>query len=398
MAACGTTAPEPAASETAPPPAAAPAPSASAFDMNAVAERVVTQSAGIKAGDIVRISGSPRDLELLEGLAVNVRKVGGHPLITLTTQRMEKRMYTDVPAERDDEAPAAEMRLADIVTAVIAVDSAEDEGTFADVDPKRLAARANASLPLNEQFLKRNVKLIEIGNGLYPTEWRARRFSMTPEELQSTFWNGVNVDYNALQQKGTDVAAVVAGGREFHITSPSGTDLRVQRAGQSVFVSDGIISAEDVKKGGPNVAVYLPAGEVATTVVAGSATGKVVVPLQYFQGQEVQNLALTFEAGKLTSMTGSGPGFERLKAAYDASGPGKDVLGFVDLGINPNVRLGAESKLTTWVPAGTVTIGTGNNTWAGGDNNAAGGVTAFLSGCTVTLDGKTIVENGQLKL
>jgi leucyl aminopeptidase (aminopeptidase T) len=221
---------------------------------------------------------------------------------------------------------------------------------------------------------------------------------MTPEELQSTFWNGVNVDYNALQQKGTDVAAVVAGGREFHITSPSGTDLRVQRAGQSVFVSDGIISAEDVKKGGPNVAVYLPAGEVATTVVAGSATGKVVVPLQYFQGQEVQNLALTFEAGKLTSMTGSGPGFERLKAAYDASGPGKDVLGFVDLGINPNVRLGAESKLTTWVPAGTVTIGTGNNTWAGGDNNAAGGVTAFLSGCTVTLDGKTIVENGQLKL
>jgi leucyl aminopeptidase (aminopeptidase T) len=310
---------------------------------------------------------------------------------------MEKRMYTDVPAERDAEVPAAEMRLGGAIDALIAVDITEEESTFADVDPKRLAARANASLPLNEQLLKRNVKLIEIGNGLYPTSWRATRFGMSDDELRSTFWNGVNVDYNSLQQKGRDVAAAVAAGKEFQITSPSGTDLRVQRQG-SVYVSDGIISADDVKKGGANVAVYLPAGEVATTVVAGTANGKVVVPLQYFQGQEVQNLVLTFTKGMLTSMTGSGPGFERMKAAYDASGAGKDRFGFVDLGINPNVRLGAQSKIATWVPAGTVTVGTGNNTWAGGDNNSAGGVTAFLSGCTVTLDGKTIVENGQLKL
>jgi leucyl aminopeptidase (aminopeptidase T) len=366
--------------------------------MNAVAERVVTQSAGIKAGEVVAISGSPRDLELLESLAVNVRKAGGHPLVTLTTQAMAKRMIVDVPESRDSDVPAAEMKLATIIDAWIAVDSAEQDDAFAGVDPKRLAARSAASLPFNELLLKRNVRFVEIGNGLYPTEWRARRFGMSPDELHSAFWNGVNLDYNALQQKGKDVAAVVSGGRQFHITSPSGTDLRVQRGGPSVIVSDGIISPDDVKKGGANVTLYLPAGEVATSVVPGTATGKIVAPLYYFQGQQVQNLQLTFDAGKLVSISGSGPGFDRLKATYEASGPGKDVFGFVDLGINPNVRLGAETKLATWVPAGTVTIGTGDNTWAGGSNSAAGGVTVSLSGCTVTLDGKTIVDNGQLKL
>lgn len=122
------------------------------------------------------------------------------------------------------------------------------------------------------------------------------------------------------------------------------------------------------------------------------------MPLYYFQGQQLENLQLAFNAVKLVSMTGSGPGFERLNATYEASGPGKDLFGFVDLGINPNVRLGAGAKLSSWVPAGTVTLGNGDNTWAGGTNSSAGGVTVSLPGCTVTLDGKTIVEQGQLKL
>jgi hypothetical protein len=35
------------------------------------------------------------------------------------------------------------------------------------------------------------------------------------------------------------------------------------------------------------------------------------------------------------------------------------------------VKPPAGSRLATWVPAGTITIGTGNNVWAGGDNQAS---------------------------
>ena len=64
----------------------------------------------------------------------------------------------------------------------------------------------------------------------------------------------------------------MAAGKELHITSPEGTDIKLKIDGRPFFVSDGIISAEDVAKGGPAVSVYLPAGEAYTTPVREAAT------------------------------------------------------------------------------------------------------------------------------
>ena len=62
------------------------------------------------------------------------------------------------------------------------------------------------------------------------------------------------------------------------------------------------------------------------------------------------------------------------------------------------VKLAADSKVGTWVPAGAVTVGFGGNTWAGGDNTLPFDRSLSLPGSTVTLDGKAIVEKGELKL
>ena len=172
----------------------------------------------------------------------------------------------------------------------------------------------------------------------------------------------------------------------------------MQVRGRPVSVSDGIISVEDARKGGPSIQVWLPAGDVYCVPVAGSAEGKVVHSRDYFEGKEIQDLTLTFAHGKLVSMTGSGPGFAELKARYDAAGNGKESFGFFDMGINPNVKLPADSKVGTWVPAGSIAVGIGNNVWAGGDNKTGFGYTAFLPGSTVSLDGKTVIEKGQLKI
>ena len=262
-----------------------------------------------------------------------------------------------------------------------------------------MAARGKAGEAVGQAFLKNNVRTVEIGNNLYPTPWRAERFGMGEDELAKTFWNGVNLDYSELQTRGEQVKAALAGGNEVHITNPNGTDLKVRVQGRPVLVSDGIISADDLKRGGAAVAVYLPAGEVYTTPVPGTAEGKVVDSRSFYRGKQVDNLTLTFAGGKVTAMTGSGPGYADLKAEYDAvHDPRKDLFGFVDLGINPNVTLPATSKVGNWVPAGTVTVGTGGNTWAGGDNSVPYGTTISLPGSTVTLDGKPIVESGALKL
>lgn len=380
------------------PEAAAPARKAPPTDLEQLASRIVNQSAAVREGEIVLIGGGAHDLELLENIAVHVRKVGGFPLIDLGSDRLAKRLYADVPEKYDTQPNALGMKLAETAHVVINVDSNLAEGLFADADPKRMAARAAAGEPVAEAFRKRNVRTVELGNDLYPTEWRARRYGLAEADLAKTFWEGVNIDYAGLQARGEQVKAVLAAGNELHIKSPAGTDLRVRVGGRPVLVSDGIISDEDKQKGGAAVLVYLPAGEVYASPVEGTAEGKVVVPKQFYEGKEVQNLTLTFAGGKLTSLAGAGPGFELLKARYDAAGEGKDLFAAVDLGINPGVRLPESSGLATWVPAGTITVGVGNNVWAGGGNRTPFGYFVSLPGTDVTLDGKPLIEKGQLKI
>jgi len=335
----------------------------------------------------------------MENIAVNVRKAGAFPLITYSSDRLAKRMFFDVPEKYDTQGDALGMKLADVADVMFSIGNGMTENLFEGADPKRMAARGKADEPVSQAFLKNNIRNIEIGNNLYPTPWRAERYGMAEDELAQAFWNGVNLDYAELQTRGEQVKTALAAGNELHITNPNGTDLKVRVQGRPVLVSDGIISEADRKAGGAALAAYLPAGEVYTTPVPGTAEGKIVHTRDFFRGKQIDNLTLTLAGGKVTAITGAGPGFADFKAAYDAVDDArKDLFGFFDLGINPNVKLASGSKVGTWVPAGTVTVGTGGNTWAGGDNSVPFGTTIFLPGSTVMLDGKAIVENGVLKL
>ncbi len=368
-------------------------------ELEQLAMRVVTQSAAVKEGDVVLISGHQHDAELMEDIAVHVAKAGGHPLISHESDRLAKRLFFDVTAEYDSRPDKLGAALADAVDVFINVSNDTTENLFEGADPARLAERARRGEAVAQAMLKNNVRRVEIGNDLYPTPWRARRFAMNEADLAKMFWSSINLDYGDLQARGEEVKAALAEGNEIHITHPNGTDLTLRIQGRPLLVSDGVISAQDIEQGGPAVAVYLPAGEVYTTPVPGSAEGTVVDTGTWYQGKRVTKLTLAVSAGKVTSMSGSGPGYAALKAAFDAvDDPRKQQFGFIDFGINPNIALPAGSKSGNWVQAGTVTIGTGANDWAGGDNSVPYGTTIHLPGSTVTLDGETIIDNGVLKL
>jgi len=79
-------------------------------------------------------------------------------------------------------------------------------------------------------------------------------------------------------------------------------------------------------------------------------------------------------------------------------GAGKEDFALIDIGINPDIRILPDSKMTSWIPAGMVTVGIGNNTWAGGENNISYGLFGHIAGTTVKADGKTLVAEGKLGL
>jgi leucyl aminopeptidase (aminopeptidase T) len=363
-------------------------------DYRSAAEKIVAQSAGVKQGDLVLILGSDEDIPLVEDIAVEVRKRGASPLVSVGTEKLNRRMYDEVPAQYDSQTPGVMMKLAGVVDVIILTESGEGR-TLEGVSPERIAARGKASAPVADLMRKRGVRTVALGNGLYPSAERAERFGISREDLADLMYGGVDANNDDLQAAGQRVRTRLAAGKEIRITNPNGTDLRVGISGRPIMVNDGIISAEDRKKGGAATSVWLPAGEVYLTPVPGTGDGTVVVDQHYFQGKPVEGLRLEFKGGKLTSMTAK-DGLEPLKAAYDAAGPGKDLLGVIDIGINSGIKSPERSPVHVWGKAGTVTVLVGNNTWAGGNNKVSFALPAYSPGSTALVDGKALVQDGKL--
>ncbi len=365
-------------------------------DRRALARRLVAQSARIREGDLVFINGGERDLDLLEYITVETRRVGANPILTIGSDRLARMGYDEVPAKYDSKVDEMARRLLGFITVQIFVESSESDTAFKGVPPERIATRIKTFRPLAQLAIKRGIRQLSLGNQLYPTEDRARQFGMSQAQLRDIFWRGVDVDYDQLQATGARVRKQLAAGKEAHLTHPNGTDLRVRIEGRPVFATDGVISAEDEKRGGAAVSEWLPAGEVFVAPVPGTATGVVIADHYNSEGRDIEGLRLEFKAGKLVSMTAKSD-LGSLKAFYDAAPAGKEELGVLDVGINPNVVIPEGTTLRAWMPAGMVTVVLGNNTWAGGTNTAVSGVAPFLPGTTLTVDDQVIVKDGKLQ-
>jgi aminopeptidase len=361
------------------------------------ANKLVTEVAGVKEKDLVVVRGDVRDISLVEELALAAMKRGGQVLQVVEREQFGPRYYTEVPEQYDAQTPAFDLKLAEMATVLIAVEGTEFPAQYNQVSPARIAARGKASRPVQDTLLKRSVRQVNLGNGLFPTAATAKRYGMTKAALEKLFWAGINVDYAKLSATGEAVKAALAG-KEMQVTDSNGTDLKLKIEARPVFVSDGVISADDVKKGGAAVQTWLPAGEVYLVPVAASATGKVVFDRVPFEDGEIKGLTMTFAAGKVTAVEAKpSKAWDRWKALYDAAPAGKENFAVVDLGINTAVTVPKGSKLLSYVPAGMVTVGIGDDTWAGGTNAVPFGMYGHLQAATVTVDGKTIVDKGTLK-
>ena len=364
-------------------------------NLEATANRMVTQSAAIREGDLVLIQGQPEDMRLLENIAIEVRKLGAFPLVNVTTDQLERRMFTDVPSKFDAQTPLMHMKLAETINALITVQREENPRLLADVAPERIAAHHKTMLQIMQVMMNRNVRQVHLGNGLYPTEATARQFGLPLDELTSIFWKGVNVDYMRLQAVADTVRNRLARGDTVRITDANGTDFQCRIQKRPVMINDGVISNDDVRAGKAACEVWLPAGEVYCTVVPNTAEGTIVIDRHYFNGQEIRDLRLTFKNGRLTNMTAKS-GLEHLKQLYDASGRGKDQFAAIDIGVNPDVRIPENSRMAAWMASGMISVVIGNDTWAGGENNCEFSLATHIRRGTLTVDNKNLVDKGEL--
>jgi leucyl aminopeptidase (aminopeptidase T) len=342
------------------------------------------------------ISVGVRDAALLEDLAIETMRAGGQPMITLSSEQLDRRSYDEVPASYDSHPDTLGMANANTFDVAFPVDYIQSENLMAGVPAARLAARAAAAQPVTESFVKRGVRAVNLGNGLYPSATLAERLGKTQAELESIFWKAAAVSPETIRSKGSALRVALASGSRIRLSSANGTDIAFGLAVEKGFISDGTITSDKVQQGHAATFTWLPAGELLIPVSAGTAEGKVVVDKLVYQGIVVESLALTFNKGTLTSMTAKS-GLDALKSLYDASSGGKDQFSFIDVGLNPEAKLPTTTGHIVWMAPGGVTIGVGDNTLWGGTNTSSFVLAAALSAPTLSADGKALIENGALK-
>ena len=364
-------------------------------DLKAVANTMV-RAGMVGTGDKVQISGSVRDNQLLENLAVETMKAGGQPLITVFSEQLGRRSYDEVPASYDSQAQTLGMALVNTFDVQLSVDVGESENIMAGVPAARIAARAVANQPVAEAFLKKGVRSVNLGNGLYPTATLAGRLGKTQADVTSIFWKAATVSPDAIRAKGEAIRSALAAAKQVTLSSANGTNITFGVMADKGFVSDGAITADKVKQGSAATQTWLPAGELLVPVALGTAEGKVVVDKLTFQGTAIEGLTLAFSKGALTSMTAKS-GLDALKALYDASSGGKEQFSYIDVGLNPEAKLPTNTGRIVWMAPGGMTIGMGDNTGWGGTNVSSFGLAGSVDAATLSVDGKALIENGTLK-
>ena len=292
-----------------------------------------------------------------------------------------------------------EEKLIPLVDATIGIEREDDPALFSDVGAARIAAFGKAMNGLSEKRMKRKLRSVSLGNGLSPGKANAKQLGVTEAELTSIFWAGLGTDYKALSARAEAVKAALPAGKDVVVTAPGGTNLKLRFTDKPMSVSDGVITADEVKAGGSGLLTWLPAGEVYGLLDPAATEGKIVVPRLPFQGEEVKDLTVTVKAGKITEFTAKpSKAFDRLKALYDAAAPGKESLSILDFGVNADVKAPKGKTLQSFVPAGTISFYIGGDVWAGGSNGATYGAVLFLTDATVIADGKPVIEKGELKV
>ena len=358
--------------------------------------RNLVQAGMVKEGDKVLISGSVRDAALLEDIAIEARKAGAHPLITISSDRLVRRSFDDVPAAFDNVTSPVDMILVNNFDVQIVIDVNESEGLLAGVPITRRTTRAKAAAPVTEAYFKRKVRSVNLGNDLYPTLALSRRLSVPQGALASAFWRAATVSPSSLRTKGETLRRSFSDNGVVTITAPNGTNISLRVQPTDGFVSDGAITAEKLRQGSGAAATFLPAGEVILPAMDGSTNGKIVLDRMMWDGRLIRGLTLVFEKGLLTSMTAEND-MSALEARYLGASGDKNRFGFIDIGINDQTKLPVGSGRVVWTAPGAIVFGFGDNRAFGGDNQSDFGFIAQIGGATLTVDGKPLIAAGKLK-
>jgi leucyl aminopeptidase (aminopeptidase T) len=356
-----------------------------------VAHVVLATTLGVRRGENVVIETWSESLPWAKPFVNEARRLGANPLLLYEDEEsfwealrageghhtgrvgshewavMEKSsayVFFHGPSEwpRADDLPARKMR------------------GVAAYNPEWYRRAARAKIRGARMFLGRTSQLSADRWGLDLGAWREEliRASLVPP--------------SELHRVGTRVGARLRKGKKVRVRHSNGTDLRFKLGRFPLQLDDAIVDAADVKAG--NNMASIPGGVVGTCIDHTSVDGEIIGNhTTYPPSGPVTGSRWSISDGHLTSQSyrsGGGP----IKAAYaKAPRAGRDRLGFISVGLNPEIT---KLPMMEDQEIGAVLFQLGGNDFRGGKITSPFGAWTVLKGADVTIDDKPLLESGRI--
>ncbi|MBI5190897.1 MAG: aminopeptidase [Nitrospirae bacterium] len=182
------------------------------------------------------------------------------------------------------------------------------------------------------------------------------RYASMPLFEEDMLWGSMDVDWDKVADRTRRVAAAMRGAETAHVTTADGTDITFSIEGRPAREDTGMLRE-------PGSFSNLPAGEVYTAPVEGTANGVLVINWAP-NFRLASPLRVTVVDGRAAKVTGDDPYRERLVEGLDRFPDNRNIA---ELGIGTNDRATRpDNILESEKILGTVHMAFGDNSSMGG--------------------------------
>jgi leucyl aminopeptidase (aminopeptidase T) len=362
----------------------------SVSEYEALAKNVVRRTLRVQPKENVIVESWNHGLPIAKEIVYQVRAVGARPMFLFEDEETYWRSVNTLPESKLGQVGSHEWKAMAEADAYVFIPGPADITKVREAGKKYSAATA-----YNDEWYRRakrtRLRGARIGLG-YVTEPRARAYGFDLGEWRAMMLEASSVDGRDIVRIGRKVTRALSKKGRLEIRHPNGTSFSCDLVGRPAGIEDGIITKEDLDVG-ENMA-NLPAGEAFVVPDEESGDGTIVFdqPIAWL-GRWIRGVRVAFDGGKMTKFSAS-ENEDLLRSDWEeAKGP-KDLLGFIDIGLNPKARSGF---LQDAIVAGNVYVAVGaNDEVPGGKNKTDFYLGASLTGATVTIDGRPFIQDGTL--
>lgn len=347
-----------------------------------LAEVVIDYSAFVKKGEIVVVSGSSTEADLIKEMYRLILKRGAYPQVDISVPGMSYIYYNNASMDQLKKFPAFRDYIVRRSQKYIGIGSPTNTRELSNVDPKKIAIRSKVTRPISDYIVNSKPKMHRVSMDS-PTSALAQDAEMSLDEYEDFLYGACLQDWPKLAKRFRKLQSVLNKGKVFRIVG-EGTDLTMRIFKNSFVVDDGHEN--------------MPGGEVFGAPEKYSANGHIRFTYPAIRdGVEVTNIRLTFKDGKVVKASADkNENFLKQMIAMDA---GSCYIGEIGIGMNPKVTKFTKNLLFDEKIGGTIHLALGMAYKECGEPNHSALhwdiVKDLHKGGRVYLDGKLVLKNGK---